>query len=67
MLPENYHAHDKKWLLEQILRLPPAYRQKACKSYSSVYAQEQQSNESTARRVANTRLREYVNKVSNAH
>lgn len=68
-LPKHHHPHDSKWIVEQLARLPPAYRERATKAYSEVYEQVYVSvplrhqKHGEARREANTRLREYIERV----
>ncbi len=68
-LPKHHHPHDRKWITEQLARLPPLYRERAAQQYSKVFAEVFHATElrhkkhNKARREANTRLREYVSRV----
>jgi len=59
------HPHDKRWTLNQLAKLPASSREYAREAHSVAYKEllEAGENEGTARRLANTRLREYVEKV----
>lgn len=64
------HKDDRKFFKEQLAKLPPAYIQKAKEGYQAVYEaayetepiEHKKSN--AARRAANIRLREFVDKVN---
>lgn len=60
MLPDHrfqgLHSDDK-FILEELAKLPHAWRSGACSKYSEVYATE-------GRRSANTKLRQYVKRVN---
>lgn len=63
------HPDDEEWLKEQFKKLPEKHRDAAMHGYDKVF-RETYSNEplerlkeGEARRVANTRLREYIKKV----
>lgn len=64
------HPHDAQWYSEQIKRLPVPLQRKATDGYALVWreaygaepAEHRRSN--AARRAANTRLREYVEKIT---
>lgn len=56
MLPKHAHKHDISWIKEQLGKIPVAYRAKAVKGYDEVM-------QSDGRTAANTRLRQYVQKV----
>ena len=73
MLPERHFVDDRRWIQQQLMRLPRAtQRQRASDGYSAVYRAnfEQEPEErfkvERARFAANTRLREYVAAVSKA-
>ena len=36
-LPKHHHPHDSKGIIEQLAKLPPAYRERAIEAYSNVY------------------------------
>ena len=69
MLPERYHPHDKKWIEEQLKKLPPFALRRAIEGYDKVFSESynnepiEYKKENKARRDANTRLREYVEKI----
>jgi len=69
VLPERYFPHDESWIKEQIAQLPAHFRAVAIKAYSNVYLEVYNATEKPhqkdgeARREANTRLREYVERV----
>ena len=69
MLPEHHHIDDRRWIQQQLMRLPLHLRQKACESYSSAWLQvhdaepEERFRAERARFSANTRLREYIANV----
>ena len=60
------HDHDKKWIDEQIGKLPTRLQQQVRQRYAEVYREAhnaepvEHKKEGAARRAANTRLREYV-------
>jgi len=64
-----HHPDDKKWIKEQLKKLPKEYRQRAMHGYDKVFREvfdatplvHQKASE--ARREANTRLRRYVEAV----
>ena len=70
MLPENYHEDDEKWILAQMRRIPIELCEKAAKGYDAALKEAYEAEpiprlkEGEARRIANTRLREYVSKVA---
>lgn len=63
------HKHDEKWFKEQIAKLPAAYVEKAYEGYQKVweaaFAAEpiEHKKQNVARRAANIRLREFVEKI----
>lgn len=69
MLPARYHKDDQKWIEEQLKKLPPFALDTAIKGYEKVFAESYDNEpiaykkENKARRDANTRLREYVEKI----
>ena len=68
-LPKHHHPHDSKWIIEQVAKLPPAYRERAIEAYSDVYEQVytntaiRHQKHGEARREANIRLRKYIERV----
>ena len=73
MLPEHHFIDDRRWIQQQLMRLPrPTQRQRASEGYSEVYRAnfdsepEERFKVERARFAANTRLREYVSAVSKA-
>ena len=60
------HRHDKKWVTEQLLKLPQNKKQVAWDGYKRVYKEAFEAElidhrkENQARRAANTRLRSYI-------
>jgi len=68
MLPNKYHPHDAKWIKEQLDKLPEDVALDTCGKYSAVYQMAYDDEPighikpSTARRAANIRLREFVEK-----
>lgn len=71
MTPETVHKDDLKWVSQQLAQLPTAYRAKACTAYSKVWREAHDAEpklhckENAGRFAANSRLREYVQKVKN--
>ena len=71
MTPETVHKDDLKWVNQQLAQLPTAYRAKACAAYTKVWQeahdaeQKLHCKENAGRFAANSRLREYVQKVKN--
>ena len=69
MLPKRCHEHDKKWIEEQLQKLPPFAVRRAIDGYDKVFTESydnepiEYKKENKARRDANTRLREYVEKI----
>lgn len=69
MLPETIHPGDVKWFQSQIVRIPVHNRVVACSAYSKVWQEVHDSEpelrfkEGKARFAANTRLREYIDRV----
>lgn len=67
--PEHHFPDDTEWITQQLTRIPSAMRQTTCERYSAVYAAEQALHQGKpydhcrARYAANTRLREFVDKV----
>ena len=64
-----HHKDDKKWIDEQLRKLPGHLRVKASDAYSGVYLAainaepEEHKKENAARFAANSRLRVYVDNV----
>lgn len=69
MFPKTIHEHDIKYVQSQLAKIPYSYRVKACDGYSSAWAEayeaepEMRHKENKARHSANTRLREFTDKV----
>ena len=69
MLPERYHLHDKKWIEEQLKKLPPFAVRRAIEGYEKVFSESYDSEPiehkkmNVARYAANTRLRKYIKKI----
>ena len=69
MLPARYHKDDQKWIEEQLKKLPPFALRRAIEGYDKVFSESYDNEpiaykkENKARRDANTRLREYVEKI----
>lgn len=69
MLPKRHHQHDRKWIEEQLKKLPPSALATAIKGYEKVFSESYDSEPiehkkmNKARFAANTRLREYVEKI----
>jgi len=67
------HPHDEKWIAEQIALLPAPMREKILGKYSHCYESKVAENagkvasEGIARREANTRLRECVDRFGSAY
>lgn len=63
------HKHDQKWFHDQLSKLPATYIVKAKEGYQKVweasYAAEpvEHKKQNAARRAANIRLREFIEKV----
>lgn len=68
-LPKHHHEDDAKWITSQLTRIPSAMRQPTCDRYSAVYEAEYSLHQGKAyahcraRFAANTRLREFVERV----
>ena len=69
MLPEHHFADDRRWIKQQLMRLPAlAHRKRAIEGYSEVYRAhfdgelEERFKVERARFAANSRLRRYVQK-----
>lgn len=68
-LPKNTHPHDENWIISQIQQLPAHLRPAAIKGYEKVFSENYDSEPTEhkkmnkARFAANTRLREYVEKI----
>lgn len=64
-----YHPDDKKWIVQQLARLPFNYRETAMLGYDRVYREThdatplEHQKDGAARREANTRLRLYIESV----
>jgi hypothetical protein len=64
------HPHDKAWVTAQLMRLPVELRGRIAELYAIEYRQAydaepvEHRKEGRARFAANTRLREYVEKVT---
>ena len=69
MLPARCHFQDKKWIEEQLKKLPPFALRKAIDGYEKVFAESYDSElvehkkMNVARYAANTRLRKYIEKI----
>lgn len=69
MLPKTMHDGDLKYVQSQLAKLPYSYRVRACDGYSSAWTEayeaepEMRHKENRARFAANTRLREFTEKV----
>jgi len=67
------HNHDKAWVAEQLLLLPNPMRDKILAKYETVYEdilgkhKGEIAAEGLARREANTRLRECIDKYGSAY
>lgn len=67
------HPHDTKWISEQLALLPAPMREKITGKYSALYELTLHENsgkidaEGLARRLANTRLRECVDRFGSAY
>jgi hypothetical protein len=67
------HPHDHKWIKEQLSQLAPAYHQQAQVGYIKVFSEAFESEPvehkkmNAARFAANTRLRNFVDKVTGRH
>lgn len=68
----EYHPHDKKWIAQQLNRLPLEKREPTFNSYTAVFAETYAANKgkisqvNAARLEANSRLRKYVEKITRA-
>ena len=64
------HKHDQQWFREQLAKLPAAYIKQAKDGYQSVWKAAfeaepiEHMKQNAARRAANIRLREFVDKVT---
>lgn len=64
------HSHDRRWVAEQIGKLPPKYRSKAQSGYEAAYIEAAEAEpmehrkENAARFAANSRLRLFVERVT---
>lgn len=69
MLPKTMHDGDLKYVQSQLAKIPYSYRVRACDGYSQAWREAYQAEpeirhkENKARNTANTRLREYVDRV----
>lgn len=69
MMPCKFHQHDAQFIKAQINKLPQALKTTAIDGYERVYKDAWDSEpiehkkSNSARRAANTRLREYVEKI----
>ena len=69
MLPKRYHPDDQKWIEDQLKKLPTFAIHRAIEGYEKVFAESYDNEpitykkENKARHDANTRLREYVEKI----
>jgi hypothetical protein len=69
MMPERHSQQDAAWIREQLERLPARLRVVAIEGYSDAYrtAYEDEpadhKKENRARLAANSRLRQYVDKI----
>ena len=63
------HVHDRQWVESQIALLPVSIRQKTLRAYNDVFKEAHDAEPiehkkmNKARFAANTRLREYVEKI----
>lgn len=70
MLPNRHHEHDRKWIAEQLAKLPYDIAIDVCGKYSAVYQHafdsepSEQRKDGKARVAANTRLRQFVEKYN---
>lgn len=68
-LPEHHHPHDAQWLKEQLGRLPVRLQSKAIAGYDAAYREAHDAEPVEHRKVgrarfaANSRLREYIDKI----
>ena len=68
MMPSAFYPDDGKWIKEQLAMLAPSLRNKVILRYTEVYNETHTSTrgghekDGEARREANTRLREFVEK-----
>jgi hypothetical protein len=66
----SHHPHDRRWIQEQLKRLPHHLRGRALDGYDRVHRETLAANaghvdaEGFARREANKRLREYIDKIN---
>ena len=64
-----HHPDDKKWIIQQLARLPDTNRQIAIQGYDKVFRETHEATplehqkDGEARRAANTRLRDYIDAV----
>ena len=69
MLPEHHHPHDAQWLKEQLGRLPAHLKNKAIAGYEAAYLEAHDAEpvehrkDGRARFAANSRLRDYIDKI----
>lgn len=70
-MPAIFHPHDTKWISDQLSKASSAAREKAVEGYETVYRSAlddepvEHKKENAARREANTRLRVFIEKISN--
>ncbi len=70
MLPDEHDKDDEQWIERQLRNIPQHLRKKACEGYTEVYraaynaAPTDLRRPGAARFAANTRLREYVEKLT---
>ena len=69
MLPEHHHIDDRRWIQQQLMRLPFRLRQKASEGYSKAWLEAHDAEPQERFKVergrfeANTRMRNYVASV----
>lgn len=65
-----HHPDDKKWIMQQLARLPDKHKNTAMKGYDKVFREVfdatplAHQKDGEARRAANTRLRRYVDAIT---
>lgn len=70
MLPEHHHPHDSAWIMARMMRVHPSKRTAIASAYSTAYKAAYDAEpmdakkDNAARFAANTRLRKYVERVT---
>lgn len=69
MLPKNLHQHDRAWATQQLKKIGYKAQKTAVTGYDTVYKEAYDNEplphkkENAGRRAANTRLREFIERL----